>query len=179
MLKLIYDLKAGFSNCYLTIKNEWYDLSQMLEAEKLVTLDYLREVEVAEGPVDLDELRKDTESDFFYQYCDKIQELLDLLEENGEFTALYEDSVLHISKLYFSHMLGGLPIKNVIPVWEPYNWRLEYDPGSRTTFHYLNAISAREVCELLKLTKQQLHYYVKTGQIKKEFNPKNKKQFKN
>jgi DNA-binding transcriptional MerR regulator len=37
---------------------------------------------------------------------------------------------------------------------------------------------AKEVCDLLKLTRQQLHYYVKTGTIRKEYNPENNKQFR-
>ena len=39
-------------------------------------------------------------------------------------------------------------------------------------------MSAKEVCDTLKLTRQQLHYYVKTGQLRKEYNPENGKQFK-
>jgi hypothetical protein len=178
MLKLIYDLKAGFEDCYLTIKKEEYDLSQMLESHKLGTLEYLEEIEEADGPVDLDELRKNNEFEFFIQYCDKIPELLELLEDNGEFDMLRSDSILTISKLYFMHLLGGKKLEHIIPVWKPSNWKIELDLSTRTSFHYLNAMSAKEVCDLLKLTKQQLHYYVKTGQIKKEFNPENPKQFK-
>jgi hypothetical protein len=178
MLKLVYDLKAGFEDCYLTIKKEEYDLSQMLESHKLGTLEYLEEIEEADGPVDLDELRKNNEFEFFIQYCDKIPELLELLEDNGEFDMLRSDSILSISKLYFMHLLGGKKLEHIIPVWKPSNWKLELDLSTRTSFHYLNALSAKEVCDLLKLTKQQLHYYVKTEQIKKEFNPENPKQFK-
>jgi DNA-binding transcriptional MerR regulator len=39
-------------------------------------------------------------------------------------------------------------------------------------------MSAKEVCDALKLTRQQLHYYVKTEQIRKEYNPENPAQFK-
>ena len=31
MLKLVYDLKAGFEDCYLTIKDEEWDLTDILE----------------------------------------------------------------------------------------------------------------------------------------------------
>jgi hypothetical protein len=179
MLKLIYDLKAGFKDCYLTIKKEEWDLSSMLEMNKLGTLEYLDEIEKDCGPVDLDGLRQNNELDFFMQYCDKIPELLQLLEDNGEMDMLREDSVLSISKLYFLHLLGdGKRLKHVIPVWEPSNWKLDLDLTTRTSFHYLNAMSAKEVCDLLNLTRQQLHYYVKTGQIRKEVNPENPKQFK-
>lgn len=178
MLKLIYDLKAGFKDCYLTIKKEEWDLSSMLEMNKLGTLEYLEEIEKDCGPVDLDELRQNNEVDFFIQYCDKIPELLQLLEDNGEMDMLREESILTISKLYFLHHLGGNQLKHVIPIWEPSNWKLDLDPSTRTSFYYLNAMSAKEVCDLLNLTRQQLHYYVKTDQLRKEVNPENPKQFK-
>ena len=53
-----------------------------------------------------------------------------------------------------------------------------YEPEKRSAQFYLNALPAAEVMKLLKLTKQQLHYYVKVGQLRKEFNPENPKQFK-
>lgn len=177
MLKLVYDLKAGFEDYYLTIKNEEYDLSQVLEMEKLGTLEYLEDIEEDEG-VNLDELRDDADANFYKRYVDDIPGLLKYLEDSGTMEFLEEDSVLTISKLFFSHMLGGMPIQNTIPVWEPTNFRLVLDTDERTAFHYLNAMPAKEVCDRLKLTKQQLHYYVKTGQIRKELNPENTKQFK-
>ena len=177
MLKLVYDLKAGFEDCYLTIKDEEYDLSQVLEMEKLGTLEYLEDIEEDEE-VNLDELRDDADADFYKRYVDDIPGLLKYLEGNGTMEFLEEDSVLTISKVFFSHMLGGTPIKNTIPVWEPSNFRLVLDTDERTAFHYLNAMSAKEVCDTLKLTKQQLHYYVKTGQIRKEFNPDKPNSFK-
>jgi hypothetical protein len=177
MLKLVYDLKAGFDDCYLTMKNEEYDLSYLLDLENIGTLEYLDEIEADNEPIDLDKLRETNEFEFYTQYCDKIPELLEMLEENGTMEMLREDSVLTISKVFFSHLLGS-PLKNVIPVWKPSNWKLELDLLSRSEYYYLNAMTAKDVCDLLKLTRQQLHYYVKTGVIRKEFNPKNDKQFK-
>ena len=178
MLKLVYDLKAGFDDCYLTIKNEEYDLSSMLEMEKYGTLEYLEDIAEYEGrTVDLNTLAEENDKEFYETYKDDIPGLLDYLDENGTMEMLYSDSVLTISKLFFSHMLGGNPIKHFVPVWEPSNWRLEID-DERSSIHYLNAMPAKEVCDTLKLTKQQLHYYVKTGQIRKELNPENHKQFK-
>lgn len=174
MLKLIYDLRAGFEDCYLTIKDEEYDISDVLEIEKLCLLDSPAEVE----PETLEELRTEREEEIYNNFHNNIVDLLKYLEDNGIMDLLYEDSVLTISKLYFSHMLGGTPIKHTIPIWKPSNWRLVYDPDTRSSFYYLNAMSAKEVYDTLKLTKQQLHYYVKTGQIRKESNPKNQKQFK-
>lgn len=179
MIKLVYDLKAGFDECYLTIKNVEYGLSGMLAMESLGTLEYLEEIEAdMDKPIDLDALREPDEETFYNTYKDDIEGLLDYLEGCRELDSLYEISVLDVSKLYFSHMLGGTPIKHIVPIWEPSNWRLVYEPGVRTSFHYINAMLAKEVCDTLKLTRQQLHYYVKTGQIRKEYNPDNNKQFK-
>ncbi len=166
MLKLIYDLKAGFEDCYLTIKDKEYDLVDMLEVFR-------------ENPDDelIPELTLISEEDLYNEYKDNIDGLLDELSDNGIMDMLYEDSALTISKLFFSHMLGGMPIKHFIPVWEPSNWKLVLT-AERSSFYYLNALTAKEVCDLLKLTKQQLYYYVKTGQIHKEVNPENQKQFK-
>ena len=177
MIKLVYDLKAGFEDCYITIKNEEYDLSDMLENQKSATLECADELEADGCPVDLDNLGP-SEEEFYEEYCNKVEGLVEELEEAGYMGMLYEESVLDISKVFFSHRLGSTPIKNIIPVWEPSNFRLVFEPGIRSDWHYLNALSAADVCELLNLTRQQLHYYVKTGVIKKEFNPENNKQFK-
>lgn len=167
MIKLVYDLKAGFDDCYLTIKNEEWDLEDALEV-------FVPSEEYNGVP----EITFIQEEDFYNKYKDDVEALLDYLESIGHLDMLYEDSVLSISKLYFSHMLGGIPLKHLVPIWEPSNWRLVYEPEKRSEYFYLNAFTAAEVCELLKLTRQQLHYYVKTGQIKKEYNPENSKQFK-
>jgi hypothetical protein len=167
MLKLVYDLKAGFDDCYLTIKNEEWDLADELE--------YFRPSEEYEG---VPEICYMSEEDFYNKYKDNIEGLLDQLESSGELDILYEDSVLNISKLYFSHMLGGIPLKHIVPVWEPSNWRLEYDPNTRSSFYYTDACSAKEIHDTLGLSRQQLYYYVKSGQIRKEYNPENKKQFR-
>ena len=145
MLKLVYDLKAGFEDCYLTIKNEECDLSSVLEIAKLGVVEYLDDIEATDGePIDLDKLRADEEEGFYKEYSNDIDGLLDFLETDGTLESLYEESVLRFSKLYFSHLLGGTPIKHVIPTWEPYNWRLEYDQDSRSSFYYEDAMSAKE-----------------------------------
>lgn len=166
MLKLVYDLKAGFEDKYLMLKNEEYDLAWLFEYSTESTSD-------PEPKLVLED-----EADFYNSYKDNIKPVLNMLEECYELTNIYEASVLNISKLYFSHLLGGLPLKNTIPIWQPSNWRLVYEPEKRSSIYYLNALSAKEVCDTLKLTRQQLHYYVKAGQIRKEFNPENPKQFK-
>jgi hypothetical protein len=120
--------------------------------------------------VELDKLGP-SEEEFYKEYCNNVEGLLDELEERGELDMLHEDSVLNVSKVFFSHLLGGTPIKNTVPVWEPSNFRLVWEPWTRSSCYYLNAMSASDVCMLLNLTRQQLHYYVTTGAIKKEYNP--------
>ena len=166
MLKLVYDLKAGFENKYIVLKDEEYDLSWILESAS----------EDSGSP--MLQIEKEDEADFYNKYKNNTNLIIDMLKDCYEFSNIYEASVLEISKLYFSHLLGGLPLKNIIPIWEPSNWRLVYEPKKRSAIFYLNALSASEVMKTLKLTKQQLYYYTKTGQLRKEYNPKNPKQFK-
>lgn len=164
MIKLVYDLKAGFEDCYITIKNESYDFSHWLESFGEDDYEIERSI--------------DDEADLYKWYKDYPITLVDMLKESHEFEDLYEQSITNVSKIYFTHRLGGIPTKQVVPIWEPSNWRLEYDPAVRSPEFYRSALPAKEVCSMLNLTRQQLHYYVKTGQIRKEYNPENNKQFK-
>lgn len=163
MLKLIYDLKVGYKECFLTVLNEELDVSAMFQQQ----YDFL----VEEGlPAE-----KPNEAELYTQYKDNVDELLDILVDNDWLEGEYESSVLHYTKTFFSSVTEP---GTCCGIWEPSNWRLEYDPTTKSSIRYLNAFTPHEVCEMLKLTKQQLHYYVKTGQIRKEFNPENPKQFK-
>ena len=166
MLKLVYDLKAGFEDCYITLKNQEYDFAWMQES-------YCEDTRDPEPRINTI-----NEAKFYEQYKGKEEALLDMLEECYELSNLYEASVLEISKLYFSHMLGGFPIKNVVPIWEPSNWRFVYEPGKRSKLFYDTAYTATEVMKRLNITRQQLHYYVRTGQIRKEFSDTEPKKFK-
>lgn len=163
MLKLLYDLKVGYKECYLTVLNEELDVSAVFQQDH----DFLVEEGIpSEEP---------NEVALYEQYKDNIQELLDFLEDSGHFDIEYEASVLHYTKTFFSSIAEP---GTCCGVWEPSNWRLVYDPSTKSSIRYLNAFTAREACDLLKLTRQQLHYYVKTGQIHKEFNPEQPLQFK-
>ncbi len=167
MIKLVYDLKAGFDDCYLTLKNQEWDLEDALEV-------FIPSDEYGGVP----EIKYIPEEEFYNKYRDDIVGLLKELEDNGTMEILYEDSVLKISKLFFSHMLGGIPLKHFVPVWEPSNWKLVYEPEVTSPAVYNSAATAREICDTLGLSRQQLYYYVKSGQLKKEYNPNNKKQFR-
>ena len=163
MLKLVYDLKAGFEDCYLTIKNEVYDFSYLCEhGEESTDPDFEPRVNI------------DPEEEIYNDYKYRLSSLMEFLDNSGDLDSLKRNSVSRISKLFFSHMLKG----NELPIWEASNFRLEYDPEVRSQRFYDEALSASEVCSWLKLTRQQLHYYVKTGAVRKEYNPENNKQFK-
>ena len=151
MIKLVYDLRAGFDDCYLTVKDESYDLTNLLENYK------------------------EDEATFYAKYKDDLEPVHEMIQESNELDRLYEDSVVTISKLYFSHKLKP---GQVVPIWEPANFRLVWEPWNRSSSYYHNAMSAKEVCTLLKLTRQQLYYYVATGAIKKEYNPDKQNSFK-
>jgi hypothetical protein len=170
MLKLVYDLKVGFNDCYVTLIDDEYELSDLLAMRNDLWAEDLGEHLEASNLI--------TDEDFYNIYKDRTsEELLQLMEDYG-WGELWEESTrLDYTKLFFSHLVGN-PLTCVAGVWEPSRVRLVYDPNTRTSYYYLNALPAKEVCDLLKLTKQQLHYYVKTGQIRKEFNPENPKQFK-
>ncbi len=163
MLKLLYDLKVGYRECFLTVLNEEFDVSAVFQLQHDF---YIEEGFPSEEP---------DEAELYNQYKDNISELLEFLEDSGHLEGEYEASVLHYTKTFFSSVTEP---GTCCGIWEPSNWRLEYDPTTKSSIRYLNALPAKEVCDLLKLTKQQLHYYVKTGQIRKELNPENSKQFK-
>ena len=167
MIKLVYDIKAGFEDCYLIINNEEWDLVDVLEV-------FVPSEEYDGVP----EIKYIPEEEFYTEYKNDIAGLLKYLEDSGYIDTLYEESILRISKLFFSHMLGGLPLKHFVPVWEPSNWKLVYEPGVTSPVTYSSAATAREVRDTLGLSRQQLYYYVKSGQLRKEYNPKNKKQFR-
>ena len=156
MLKLIYNLKVGFNDCYVTLIDDEFELSGLLASQN----ELIEEL----GTI------SESEEDFYNRYKDNIEQLLDDMNDNGWGLIWDETTRLNYTKLFFSHIVGN-PISYVASIWEPSKVRLVYDPNVRTSYYYNNALSAKETCELLKISKQQLHYYVKTGQIKKEFNP--------
>jgi hypothetical protein len=166
MLKLVYDLKAGFDDCYITPLNQEYDFAWMQES-------------YCEGTSNPEPQRNIVnEAEFYEQYKDNTEGLLYMLEDCYELDNLRTASTREISRLYFSHRLGGLRSKEVVPIWEPYNWRFVYEPGVRSNLFYETAHTATEVMKLLNITRQQLHYYVKTGQIRKEFSKAEPKKFR-
>lgn len=175
MLKLIYDLKAGFDDCYLILKNEEQDLTMLLEIEKQSDIEFA-EPDIEES--DLDLILEATDEDFYNLLKEDPDKLMIYLEGSGLLYFIKKLSLDKLTRLAGSLFRYQLNTSEEISIWEPSNWRLEYDPNIRSSFYYEDAMSAKEVCDTLKLTRQQLHYYVKSGQLRKEFNPENGKQFK-
>jgi hypothetical protein len=168
MLKLVYDLKAGFDDEYIVLKNREFDLTQVLDTMNELAAEALTDKELES---DADELRNADEESFYNDFKEDVDALLNFLDSSGWADLEYESSVLDITKTYFLHRCGR---EYIIPIFEPSNYRIIYDESERSETFYLNALTPKEVCDMLKINKQQLHYYVKTGQIRKEFNSEGK-----
>lgn len=166
MLKLVYDLKAGFDDEYIVLKNREFDLTQVLDFNNEAAVD-----DLSDDELNLEKVRDIDEESFYEQYKDNIDALLAFLDDTGWADLEYESSVLDITKTYFLHRCEH---KYIVPIWEPSNYRIVYNKDERSETFYLNALTPKEVCNMLKINKQQLHYYVKTGQIRKEFNNEGK-----
>ena len=98
MLKLVYDLKAGFDDEYIVIKNQEFDLTQVLDFTNEAAVDNLPDNEL-----NLEEVRDVDEESFYEQYKDNIDDLLKYLEDSGWMDMEYESSVVDITKTYFLH----------------------------------------------------------------------------
>jgi hypothetical protein len=168
MLKLVYDLKAGFDDEYIVLKNREFDLTQVLDTMNELAAEALTDKELDS---DADELRNVDEESFYNDFKEDVDALLNFLDSSGWADLEYESSVLDITKTYFLHRCGR---EYIVPIFEPSNYRLVYDESERSETFYLNALTPKEVCDMLKINKQQLHYYVKTGQIRKEYNSEGK-----
>lgn len=168
MLKLVYDLKAGFEDEYVVLKNREFDLTQVLDTMNELAAEALTDKELDS---DADELRNVDEESFYNDFKEDVDALLNFLDSSGWADLEYESSVLDITKTYFLHRCGR---EYIVPIFEPSNYRIVYDESERSDTFYLNALTPKEVCDMLKINKQQLHYYVKTGQIRKEYNSEGK-----
>jgi len=163
MLKLLYDLKVGYRECYLTVLDEELDVSAHF---------HLLYLNMKEAGIAAEE---QSDEELYEQYKFDIDGLLKFLEDTGCLEGEYEASVLHYTKNFFSSVTEP---GTCCGIWEPSNWRLVYDPGTVTTQRYLSSLSSKEVCEMLKISRQQLHYYVKNEMIRKVINPDNPTTFK-
>lgn len=168
MLKLLYDLKVGFNDFYLTVKDKEFDLSGVLTINKRMLLD------ASKDGLDDEEMQMSmkepmTEKDLYDTLQADDRGLLDgYLEDHGYFDILYEDDIREYAHTVFKHICFQKDKESIYPgIWEPSNLRLVYDPTVEADADLYNAFTAKEVCDLLQINRQQLYYYVKTGKIKK------------
>ena len=165
MLKLVYDVKCGFKELFITEKDCGIDLAVVIEANKEALENDVPDDEAEEwklaNPV--------TEEDFYELFKDDIDGLMHYLEENGQLECEETFALEYYGKAFFAAVCKeegcGLP-----GYFEMENCRLVYEPNVKSEFYFYNAMTAKEVFDFLGINKQQLHYYVKTGKIKREYN---------
>ena len=75
MLKLVYDLKAGFEDEYIVLKNREFDLTQVLDSTNEAVVD-----DLSDDELNLEKVRDVDEESFYEQYKDNIDALLDFLD---------------------------------------------------------------------------------------------------
>ena len=157
MLKLIYDVKCGFKDLYITANNIEEDLS-----------DWINILNVNSLPGE----PKFTEEDIYEQYKDDVDALVD--EVFGGITEfIYEGIMLDYSKTFFKHICYADPKNPFIPnVFELTNLRLvlEDKPLKRAVADRDAPLKASEVMALLGISRVTLCHYVKKGLIKIDTN---------
>ena len=102
MLKLIYDLKAGFEDEYIVLKNREFDLTQVLDSANEAVVD-----DLSDDELNLEKVRDVDEESFYEQYKDNIDALLDFLDDTGWADLEYESSVLDIVSVIFLTIVVG------------------------------------------------------------------------
>ena len=164
MLKLVYDVKCGFEDLFITEKNIETDLASVIEAN-------IEALETDIPDEDAEEFKLAnpiTEEDFYELYKDDLDGLLQFLEDTGYRACEEEANIEYYSKNYFAAICKE---EKCLPgYYEDFNYRLVYEPNVKSEFYFYNAMTAKEVFDFLGINKQQLHYYVKTGKIKREYN---------
>lgn len=162
MLKLLYDLKVGWEDCYLVIKDQEFDLGRAVEWCKEKNKEMLEEYPCYTPYLPL---LPDNEKELYdYLYDEDPKQLYKNVRTEWWSITLQEES-----ERYFMHTYLR-PVDQVGPtIWEPSNCRLVFDPTKKSKAVYDAAFSSSDACKLLGVSRQQLHYYVKTGKIKQEF----------
>lgn len=163
MLRLLYDLKVGYEECYLTVLNEEFDVSAFF---------WMMYNSAKEEGLAVEEL---SDKELYEQYRFNIPALVKELEDTGYLESECEASVLHYTKNFFASVTEP---GTCCGIWEPSNWRLVYDPSTDSSIKFINAFTGGEVCDKLKISRQQLYYYTKTGIIQKVNNPDNPNDFR-
>lgn len=176
MLNLIYDIKCGFNDLYIVEKDVEEDLTGVVEMNKdCLAFEFPDDIELTEEELeekqDFIEYNPISEEQLYNKYKDDIDGLIAYLEDNGTLDASEEATREYYAHAYFSSICFNKETgESCVPgICDYSNYRLEYDPNKRSSFYFDNAMGAGEVCSLLNITRQQLHYYFKSGQIRKEY----------
>ena len=169
MLKLVYNVKCGFKELFITEKNLEEDLTNWIE----IFNDGMLEC--------VDEIRKDdpdyepipyTEEELYEQYKDDPETLIfDVF--NGITDFIYEATTLEYAKTYFKHICYKDLENPFIPgYFEMTNLQLvlEDEPLKKYVEHSNESLKAKEVMALLKISRPTLCHYVKKGLIKIDTN---------
>lgn len=119
MLKLTYKLKCGFKEVYIVLKNQEYDISDIIDL-----LNHVPEELAEEYQEDSREVI--TEEAFYKEYKHNTEALLDLMENTGYLGIWHEHTVLEVAHKYFDDIRKE---QKIVPgIWEPTNIKLRYCP---------------------------------------------------
>lgn len=170
MLKLIYDVKCGFEELYVVKKNQEIDLTGFVDCWNETLEDFPpTEEERAAG---YDNLDPTTIEEVYNQYKDRPLQLLDDERFTCVGEVISEEMTMECINTYFRHICK-VNLKNPIcpELLELSNVRLVLTDETTavvnsTPIIKTKSLKAKEVMELLKISRQTLSNYVKQGLIK-------------
>lgn len=149
MLKLIYDIRCGFKQLYMTEKDCEFELDFMFEDSSDNTKD-------------------------FYDSCSDLtqSELEDIFESNGILGIIEETTEETYAHSYFEEICFEDPDHPFVPGFTKiYNLRLAYDANDKTyARRESSSMKAKDVMAVLGISRQTLCNYVKKGLIKVDSN---------
>lgn len=167
MLKLSYDLKVGFDDCYLTIKNQEFDLGYVVEKNK--EANRKSGVDTTKPHFSFPDTEEDLFESLWGQSVYPWDDLDSYIKEQWWYGYMKAESKAYFVHTYLHPICCSKDTPGSPTIWEPYNFQLDYDPNKTSKTVYDAAFSSSDACKLLGVSRQQLHYYVKTGKIKREF----------
>ena len=145
MLKLVYDVKCGFKELFITEKDCEIDLAVIIEANKDALENDVPDDEAEEWKL----ANPITEEDFYELFKDDIDGLMHYLEESGQLECEETFALEYYGKAFFAAVCKeegcGLP-----GYFEMENCRLVYEPNVKSEFYFYNAMTAKEVFDFLK-----------------------------
>jgi hypothetical protein len=170
MLKLIYDVKCGFEELYVVKKNQEIDITSWIDTWNETLEDFPpTEEERAAG---YDNLDPTTVEEVYNQYKDRPLQLLDDERFTSVGEIISEIITMECVHTYFKHICM-VNLKNPIcpELLELSNVKLVLTDETiaavnPTPVIKTKSLKAKEVMELLNISRQTLSNYVKQGLIK-------------